>query len=102
MTTRISVNIDEEIKLKAQKIFNEMGLDMTTAINSFLRTVVREERIPYDICTERAYLEATHRVFINTALDESLLEANDPKAIRYTHKEVMANLRKQREARKHV
>jgi len=44
--SRISVNIDEEIKLGAQKILNEIGLDLTAAIDSFLRTIVREERIP--------------------------------------------------------
>ena len=101
-TTRVSVNVDEDIKQKAQRIFGEMGLDMTTAIDSFLRTVVREERIPYDIRTERAYREAVHKAYIDTALDESLLEASDPNATRLSHAEIMSSLKKQREARSRV
>jgi len=53
-TARISVKVDEDVKQGAQRVFNEVGMDMTTAINLFLRTVKREERIPFDIRTERA------------------------------------------------
>jgi addiction module RelB/DinJ family antitoxin len=60
-TTRISVNIDEDVKQGALRVFGEIGMDMTTAIDSFLRTVVREERIPFDLRTAKAYREAAHR-----------------------------------------
>jgi DNA-damage-inducible protein J len=100
--SRVSVNINEDIKQSAQRIFSEMGLDMTTAIDSFLRTVVREGRIPYELRTERAYREATHQAYINAALEESMIEANDPNAKRLPHAEVMASLRERREARNRV
>ena len=53
---------------------------MTTEINSFLRTVVREERIPHDIRTERVYRRevATHESYINSELDKAMAEAADP------------------------
>ena len=101
-TSRVSVNIDEDVKLKAQRILNETGLDMATAIDLFLRTVVRDGRIPFDIYLERIHQEAAHSAYINAALGESMLEANDPTAKRYTHAEIMVSLKAQREARKHV
>ena len=102
MTSRVSVNIDDNIKQSAQRIFGEMGLDMTTAINSFLRTVVREERIPYDIRTERAYREAAHREYINRELDKSMSEAADPNTNWLSHDEIVSRINKRHEARSRV
>ena len=103
-TTRVSVNIDEDIKQRAQEIFSEMGLDMTTAIDSFLRTVVMEERIPYNIRTERAYRReiAAHEAYINAELDKAMLEAADSNTKWLSHDEIVANMRRRREARSHV
>ena len=56
-TARISVNVDEEIKKNAQRILSEIGMDLTTAIELFLRTIVREERIPFDLRTKKSYME---------------------------------------------
>jgi len=101
-TARISVNVDEEVKQGAQKILAEIGLDLTTAIDSFLRTIVREERIPYELRTERAFREVTHREYIQKELERSVLEANSPNTVRLTHDEVMAKIALRREARQHV
>ena len=38
--TNLNIRTDKEIKNQAEEIFNELGLNMTTAINMFLRTVV--------------------------------------------------------------
>ena len=101
-TARISVNVDEDVKQGAQKILAEIGLDLTTAIDSFLRTIVREERIPYELRTERAYREAVHKEFIRKELEKSINEANDPNTIRLTHDEVMKKIAQRREARQNV
>ena len=36
-TTNINIRTDSEIKAQAQAIFASLGLDMTTAVNLFLR-----------------------------------------------------------------
>jgi len=87
-STRISVNIDAEVKQKAQSILSEIGLDMTTAIDSFLRTLIREERIPFDLRTERAFRDSLYRDYINTELDKSILEADDPDTEWLSHDEM--------------
>ena len=101
-TARISVNIDEEIKQGAQRVLGEIGMDMTTAIDSFLRTVVREERIPFDLRTERAYREAAHEVYIKAELEKAKSEAADPNTVWLSHEEVVDRIARRREARTRI
>ena len=44
-----NVRIDMEVKKQVQEIFNELGLDMTTAINIFLRQVIQYQGFPFDV-----------------------------------------------------
>ena len=46
---QVNIRIDDGIKDKADFLFNELGLNMTTAINIFIRQVVRQGGIPFDI-----------------------------------------------------
>ena len=48
-TTNLNIRTDKDIKDQAEAIFNELGLNMTTAINMFLRTAIREQGIPFDL-----------------------------------------------------
>ena len=48
-TTNINIRTDRELKTKAQVILNDLGLDMSTAINIFLKQVVYQETIPFKI-----------------------------------------------------
>ena len=43
---------DKDIKDQAEVIFSELGLNMTTAINMFLRTIIRENGIPFNLKLE--------------------------------------------------
>lgn len=47
-----SISLDADIKAKAQALFADLGLDLSTAINIFLRQAVRENRIPFSIRRE--------------------------------------------------
>ena len=51
-TTNLNIRTDKVIKDQAEKIFNELGLSMTTAVNIFLRTAIREHGIPFDLKLE--------------------------------------------------
>ena len=48
-TTNLNIRTDMEIKDQADRIFSELGLNMDTAINMFLRATIRENRIPYSL-----------------------------------------------------
>ena len=47
--TNLNIKTDKAIKEQAEQIFNELGLNMTTAINLFLRTAIREHGIPFEL-----------------------------------------------------
>ncbi len=49
MTTNINIRVDSELKEQAQALFNFLGLDMTTAINLFLRQSVLTDSLPFSI-----------------------------------------------------
>lgn len=44
-----SISLDADIKTKAQELFADLGLDLSTAINMFLRQSVAENGIPFRI-----------------------------------------------------
>ena len=48
-TTNLSIRIDRELKKEADMIFNELGMNLTTAINVFVRQAVRQKKIPFEI-----------------------------------------------------
>ena len=51
-TVNMSIRVDTELKKQADAMFADMGLNMTTAMNMFLRQVVRQGRIPFEIATD--------------------------------------------------
>ncbi len=48
-TTNVSIRMDKKLKAEAESLFAELGLNMTTAFNIFLRQSVREGKIPFQI-----------------------------------------------------
>ncbi len=45
--TNISIRIDDDLKQKFDELCNDLGLNMSTAINIFVKAVVREKGIPF-------------------------------------------------------
>ena len=45
----INIRSDKQIKEDAESIINELGLTLSGAINIFLRTIVRERGIPFEL-----------------------------------------------------
>ena len=44
----LQVRIDEELKNQATAIYNEIGIDISTAIRMFLKKSVQEGGLPFD------------------------------------------------------
>lgn len=55
--TTINVRIDEDLKKQFEIFCNETGLNISTAINMFVKTVVRENAIPFKIAVDPFYSE---------------------------------------------
>ena len=47
-----SISIDADVKAKAQELFAEFGMDLSTAINIFLKQSIYERSIPFTIRRE--------------------------------------------------
>lgn len=47
-----NISIDADVKKKAQELFEDLGIDLSTAINLFLKQSIRENAIPFSVCRE--------------------------------------------------
>ena len=47
--TTMNIRVDSYIKNNAKKIFAELGMDLTTAVNIFLRQSIREHGMPFEL-----------------------------------------------------
>jgi len=47
--TTLNLEIDSDLKAQADAFFEELGLNLSTAFNIFIRQSLREGRIPFDI-----------------------------------------------------
>ena len=56
-TTNLNIRVDEELKRQAEAIFAELGINMSTAMNIFLRYSVRYGGIPFDLRIDRPNAE---------------------------------------------
>ena len=52
-TTNINIRMDKALKEQAEKLLSELGMNMTTAFNIFLRQAVRQGKIPFEISLGR-------------------------------------------------
>ena len=76
--TNMNIRMDSDIKKQAQKVFAELGLDMTTAINIFLRQSIRYKGLPFDVRLNIPNAETI------AAIEESENLLNDPSAKRFS------------------
>ena len=58
---QISLRVDDDVKRDAERTLEDIGLNMSTAINIFLKTVVRENRIPFVLSADTFYEESNIR-----------------------------------------
>ena len=77
MGQQVNVNIrmDRDLKEHADILFNKMGLNMTTAVNTFVRQCLREESIPFQIKPYDDY---------KTKIDMSMQQADEGRLTEFT------------------
>ena len=77
-TTNISIRMDADLKAQADALFAELGMNLSTAFNIFVRQSLREGRIPFDISLDKPNKETI------TAMLEAERIAKDPSVKGYT------------------
>lgn len=78
-TTNISIRMDAELKAQADSLFNELGMNLSTAFNIFVRQSLREGRIPFDVS-----LNLPPKAETIAAMQEAVRIGADPKVPGYT------------------
>jgi len=63
----MSIRLDSEVKEQAQQVFNNLGMDMTTAINIFLRQAIQYQGLPFDVRLD----ESRNLLEVLTDLDQN-------------------------------
>jgi DNA-damage-inducible protein J len=48
-TINVTIRLDREVKEQAEKMFNDFGMNLSTAFNVFARQSLRQGKIPFEI-----------------------------------------------------
>ena len=74
--TNLNIRVDEDIKKQAEDLLAGLGMNMTTAINVFLRQVISKGGVPFEITnrTDGFYNEYNQR-----RLDKAITDLRDGK-----------------------
>ena len=60
--TNINIRMDEQLKKQFDHLCNELGMNMTTAFNIFAKTMVRQQRIPFEVSLETPNAETREAI----------------------------------------
>ena len=68
----INIRMDETDKKQAEELFTELGLNMTTAFNMFVRQAINKGGIPFDVIRKDDF----YNDYNQEKLKESINSAN--------------------------
>ncbi|MFP3043743.1 type II toxin-antitoxin system RelB/DinJ family antitoxin [Treponema primitia] len=82
---QVNIRLDEKTKRQAEALFNDLGMNLSTAITIFIHQTIREQGIPFAITakTDPFYNPANMKW-----LDESIQQGKDGKYIVKTMEEL--------------
>ena len=61
-TTNLTIRMDTELKAQAEELFGELGMNLTTAIQIFIRQSLRTGGIPFEVRLDRPNRETAAAV----------------------------------------
>ena len=88
-STNVSIRIDRDIKKKAEELFSDLGMNLSTGINIFLRKAVRVGGIPFEVTSNVLNIETLE------AMEEARRISRDPSVKGYDDiDELLSDLKK--------
>ena len=60
-SANINFRMDKELKKNMEQVCSDLGMSMTTAFTIFAKKVIREQRIPFEVCVDPFYSESNIR-----------------------------------------
>lgn len=102
-TTSMNLRIDKNLKKDAEDLFETLGINMTTAINIFLRQSVRDQGIPFRITANKGYADVPaykdkavnrkgYEEYVAASLKEADMKVAEGTMQYYTADEIRAKL----------
>jgi DNA-damage-inducible protein J len=86
-TTNLNIRIDKDLKECAEAFFADLGLNMTTAFNIFVRQSLKQGKIPFEIIgTAYPFYSAANK----RALEQSARKLREGKTVVKTMDELAA------------
>ena len=76
-TVPTQIRIDEDLKKQAAELLSQLGLDMSSAMNIFLKQCVLHEGLPFNVELPK------YKPEVIEAMEEARRIARDPKTKRY-------------------
>lgn len=70
VNTLIQFRVDEKLKQDASKVYEDLGLDLSSAIKLFLKKTIKLKKLPFSINTDEDVLEEQIRMNKELALKE--------------------------------
>lgn len=83
--TTVNVRMDADLKREFDKVCNDLGLTMTTAVTILAKKMTREKRIPFEVSMDPFYSESNI-----AAIRHSLKQLEEGKVITKTLEELEA------------
>jgi len=82
----LNVRMDEDVKKSLEDFCSEVGMNVSVAVNMFAKAVIREQRLPFEVATQRR---------LNATTIAAIEDAEAGKGIKRfkTPKELFAELR---------
>lgn len=78
---QISLRIDDDVKINAEKVCKDIGMSMSTAVNIYLKRLGSERRIPFEVSADPFYskenMDELERRVANIRTGKSVLKEHD-------------------------
>ena len=86
-TLNLNVRVDANDKKNFEKFCDNVGMNVSTAVNMFIKAVLREQKIPFEVRSK------TFNETVYEKLQEAELEMNSTSK-RYSKEEVLESMNK--------
>ena len=90
--TTINVRIDSDTKEAANKTFEALGLDISTAVKMFLRKAVDTKSIPFEVRTENGFTLEQERAIVKS-VDETLKSGKRYSSAEEAHRDILGDIK---------
>lgn len=77
-TVQTQIRIEEDVKKQAVELFNQLGIDMSSAVNMFLRQSIMRGGLPFSVEIPKFKPE------VMEAMEEAKQISRDPNTKRYS------------------